>query len=115
PMRCLCGLLAVMWFGPSLVCGQAPEAAATPAPTSANTPAANDEPPLPKLKEMELPSVEELLHGKPTDWIVMVNQDVLIVEPVSPRPGTLEARKAEYDALQKVPVTEIDLNEKLRR
>ncbi|MBC8113714.1 MAG: hypothetical protein H7062_05010, partial [Candidatus Saccharimonas sp.] len=40
---------------------------------------------LPKYKEMPLPSAEDLLKGKPFDWIVLLSGDVLVVEPVSPR------------------------------
>ena len=40
---------------------------------------------LPKYKEMVLPSGEDLLKGKPFDWIVLLTGDVLVVEPVSPR------------------------------
>ncbi|GAB4154622.1 MAG: hypothetical protein Tsb009_31270 [Planctomycetaceae bacterium] len=58
------------------------------------------EPTYPKYEEMikNIPTVKELLTGKPVDWIVLNNDDVIIAEPVSPRPETLkkiEARIAE--------------------
>ena len=40
---------------------------------------------LPKYKEMTLPSGEDLLKGKPFDWIVLRTEDVLVAEPVAPR------------------------------
>lgn len=40
---------------------------------------------LPKYKEMPLPSGEDLLKGRPFDWIVLLTSDVLVVEPVAPR------------------------------
>ena len=40
---------------------------------------------LPKYKELPLPSAEDLLRNKPFDWIVLRTEDVLVVEPVSPR------------------------------
>ncbi len=86
-----------------------PAAPATPAPPDP------EDPPLPELRDMVLPTTEELLRGKPTDWIVMLDQHVLVVEPVAPRPDTVGKRKAEYEALQKVPVTQIPLDEKQRQ
>jgi tetratricopeptide (TPR) repeat protein len=45
---------------------------------------------LPKLEAMELPSFQRLMEGPALDWIVLMNQTVLEVEPLYPRPGTLE-------------------------
>jgi hypothetical protein len=39
---------------------------------------------------MELPSFQQLMKGPAVDWIVMHSKKVLVVEPVYPRPGTLE-------------------------
>lgn len=47
------------------------------------------EPPLPKIADMPVPTVEELLKKPPVDWVVLENDYVLIVEPVYPRPDTL--------------------------
>ncbi|QDU50855.1 ABC transporter substrate-binding protein [Gimesia panareensis] len=59
------------------------------------------EPPLPKLEEMQTPSVEDLLKKPPVDWVVLETDQVLIVQPVYPRPDTLgkleAALKASYD------------------
>ena len=56
--------------------------------------------PPPKYNEMVLPSGEDLLRGKPFDWIVLRTEDVLVVEPTSPRPDpvgrlTLRHKQAE--------------------
>jgi tetratricopeptide (TPR) repeat protein len=60
------------------------EAATPEAPTEEETAE------LPKLDTMELPSFQRLMEGPALDWIVLVNQTVLTVEPLYPRPGTLE-------------------------
>jgi len=50
-----------------------------------------EEKPPPKLEEMEFPSVEQLMKGPPVDWIVLKKEErVIAVQPVTPRPGTLE-------------------------
>ena len=46
---------------------------------------------LPLLELMERPSPQTLLGEPPVDWIVVSGDHVIIVEPVSPRPGFLEA------------------------
>src|SRR5262245_15005966 len=53
-------------------------------------PAGDDEPPLPTIDKMELPSFQQLMKGPAVDWIVMHSKKVLVVEPVYPRPGALE-------------------------
>jgi hypothetical protein len=53
-------------------------------------PAGDDEPPLPTIDKMELPSFQQLMKGPAVDWIVMHSKKVIVVEPVYPRPGTLE-------------------------
>lgn len=116
----LCLLALAWWSSNTPLIEQrllAQDAANQPATPPAQPPTAETSPdaPLPKLKDMVLPSVEELLRGKPTDWVVMVNQDVLVIEPVSPRPNTLELRRAEYEAMQKTPTTQIALDEKQKR
>ena len=39
---------------------------------------------LPKLEEMQIPTVEELLKKPPVDWVVLENDSVLVVEPIYP-------------------------------
>ena len=50
-----------------------------------------------KYPDMVLPSAEELLRAKPFDWIVLKTSDVLVVEPVGPRPDTLTILNNEYE------------------
>lgn len=57
--------------------------------TDGDTAEEEKEPPLPKIEEMQIPSVEDLLKKPPVDWVVMENDSVLVVEPVYPRPDTL--------------------------
>lgn len=51
---------------------------------------ASDDSGLPKFEDMQVPSPESLLRDPPVTWIVLVNQDVLVSEPIQPRPNTLE-------------------------
>lgn len=75
------------------------------APASAAESAAPQTPPadaareaLPKFQDLELPSAETLLTDAPRDWIILKNADVIICEPIVPRPETLQKRRAEIDA-----------------
>ncbi|HID22138.1 MAG TPA: hypothetical protein EYP14_07020 [Planctomycetaceae bacterium] len=45
---------------------------------------------LPRLEEMELPTVADLLQKPPVDWIVLKSGAVLVVQPIEPRPDTLQ-------------------------
>lgn len=57
---------------------------------------------LPRLEEMVLPSAGELLRGPKVDWIVLKrNQEVLVVEPVMPRPDTLAKMQSAIDEKSK--------------
>ena len=103
-------LSILLWMGCVI-----PTALAQPDPVVTPPPAAEAETPLPKLLDVPLPEADELLRGKPTDWIVLLNKDVLFVEPVTPRPGTLEQLKREFEELQRTPVTKIPLEEKLQK
>lgn len=49
----------------------------------------------PKLEEMVVPDAGELLTGAPRDWIVLKNGDVVVCEPIVPRPNTLALRQEE--------------------
>jgi hypothetical protein len=44
---------------------------------------------LPRFEEMVIPSAETLLRGKPVDWLVLYTGEVIVVQPVDPRPETL--------------------------
>jgi hypothetical protein len=66
------------------------------------TDALEEDPPLPKLGQMQLPEAETLLKQKPVDWVVLRNDDVLVVEPVAPRPQTLEKMDEELRQLGNV-------------
>ncbi len=73
--------------------------------THALAQAPKEDVPLPKYNEMALPSGEDLLRGKPFDWIVLRTEDVLVVEPTSPRPDpvarlTLRHKQAEVAYLR---------------
>jgi tetratricopeptide (TPR) repeat protein len=54
-----------------------------------------DEDRIPLFKEMQLPTPEQLLTGEPVDWVVLRQKEnfneneVLVVQPVFPRPDTL--------------------------
>ncbi len=52
----------------------------------------------PKISEMKLPTAADLLRGPRRDWIVLHNDDVIVCEPVRPRPDTLTKMQAKIDA-----------------
>ncbi len=60
-------------------------------------PAESEEASLPKLAEMEIPTAEELLTGPPRDWVILKNSEVIVCEPIVPRPETLELRAQAID------------------
>lgn len=76
------------------------------------------EPLLPKIEEMQVPSMNDLLKKPPVDWIVLENDRVLIVEPIYPRPNTLEqldaALKESYSWPKPRSKEEIDEQRKMR-
>lgn len=91
-------VLFVAWLGCAL---SAPEFSPAQEPTEPAEPApaeAADDETLPKLADMQVPSAEELLTGRPHDWVVLKNSDVIVCEPVVPRPDTLAKRAAEVEA-----------------
>lgn len=110
---CFVWLLALWVLTPSA--WSQPATPAVPADPATPPTAPAEEAKLPQLKDVPLPTAEELLRGRPTDWIVLLNQDVLFVEPVHPRPDTVAKLKQQYEELQKVPITQIPLEEKLRK
>jgi len=67
---------------------------------------------LPVLEAKPIPTLERLLKGPPTDWIVIIRANkVLEVEPVKPRPDTVfkmseAARKAKETPLPKADGTD---------
>ncbi|QDT97203.1 ABC transporter substrate-binding protein [Gimesia aquarii] len=74
--------------------------------------------PLPKIEEMQVPSMDDLLKKPPVDWIVLENDRVLIVEPIYPRPNTLQqldaALKESYSWPKPKSKEEIDEQRKMR-
>jgi ABC-type transport system substrate-binding protein len=98
PDRFLSGRTKVLpWLTVPIVCllaaslawGQ-PEEEQPDSEPAAEAPA-DEEEGLPTLEELSLPTVEELLTGKKRDWILLnVRDEVLIVESLVPRPGTIE-------------------------
>ncbi len=63
-------------------------------------PADGDQPRLPLVSEMELPSADDLLTRDPLDWIVLQKEEVLVVQPVYPRPATLEKLDKQNEELR---------------
>jgi tetratricopeptide (TPR) repeat protein len=83
--------------------GKTENSAAEPAPPS---PAESDEEtPLPSLDQLPVPSFADLVKGPPVDWIVLNTRKVLIVEPVSPRPGAKEIIEERVKQALKNPET----------
>ncbi len=69
---------------------------------------------LPKYSEMVLPSAEEFLRSKPFDWLVLKNQEVLVAEPIAPRPDTLVILNSEYERYLKGRAGMVDGEERLK-
>jgi len=57
---------------------------------------------LPLLESMQVPTAEVLLTGDPVDWIVLTRDEVLVVQPVYPRPDTLQKMDRQRTDLQSV-------------
>ncbi len=58
---------------------------------------------LKKVDEMPIPTVEELLTKPPVDWIVLKaprRDEVIVVQPVSPRPDTISKMNKQLDDLK---------------
>jgi hypothetical protein len=85
--------------GPALAQEPMPPAA-TPMPPMSPEDAAGQIT-LPKIQDVPYPSTEELLRGPARDWTVMLNDEVIISEPIAPRPGTLEQLETAYKAKEK--------------
>lgn len=58
---------------------------------------------LKKYDEMPIPTVEELLTKPPVDWVVLKpprKEEVLVVQPISPRPDTIAKMQKQLDDLK---------------
>lgn len=55
---------------------------------------------LPRLEDMDWPSVETLLKADPFDWIVLKDQTVIVCQPLYPRPDTLQKMADELAELE---------------
>lgn len=116
-----------MWLSPALAQDKpaqpATKAAAAQAPATKEAPSKLDdiEPPppepddseefrlLPVLEQKPLPSLERLLKGPALDWIVLVRSSkVLEVEPVSPRPQTLQKVEERIHKVMEAPLPKIN-------
>lgn len=69
---------------------------------------------LPKYQDMELPTAEQFFKSKPFDWIVLKNSEVVVVEPVGPRPETLLKLNTDYERYVKGRAGMVDGEERLR-
>lgn len=76
-----------------------PVAARAQAPAQQPAP---DDPPLPLIGNMQLPSPTALLD-EARDWIVLKDNRVIVAQPVYPRPNTLEKLEEKLEALRRLP------------
>jgi len=114
PLLLLFGL--VHGFSEWVVAGDDPKAgnaASGKTENAAKTTEPEAEVALPKYTDMVLPTAEEFLKSKPFDWIVLKNSDVLVVEPVGPRPDTLTIVNNEYERYLKGKAGFIEGTDKL--
>jgi len=58
---------------------------------------------LPKLADMKVPSAEDLVKKPPVAWIVLNNEDVIVSEPVYPRPNTKAQLHQRFEESKKWP------------
>ena len=57
---------------------------------------------LPKYEDMQIPTVKQLLLEPPKDWIRLKKSDeVIVCEPVYPRPNTVEKLQKQREELEK--------------
>ena len=121
-------LIALLWLiAPPALWSQPPatkaatKAASPPNPNPASTKADETDPPPPEPDESEefrllptldakpVPSLERLLKGPALDWIVLVRgSKVLEVEPVTPRPNTLQKIEDRYQKAMDAPLPRIN-------
>lgn len=80
---------------------EAPEDESAPPPPVET----DEETPLPTLDQLPPPTFADLVKGPPVDWIVLITRKVLIVEPVSPRPGAKEIIEERIKQAPKNPET----------
>ncbi|HTI50424.1 MAG TPA: ABC transporter substrate-binding protein [Planctomycetaceae bacterium] len=106
--------LTGLWTAPAIAIAQPPKkkaaADAEKSDQAAESETAAPEAPsdeetaeLPKIDKMELPSFQRLMEGPALDWIVLTNQTVLEVEPLFPRPGTLDDLNARIKQAMRKP------------
>jgi hypothetical protein len=84
---------------------------AAPAPVNSTDQPADTER-LPWRSEMTLPTVAEILRGRPADWIVLKTLEVVVIEPIEPRPDTLKLREAEIKRVEKLKFEDISSADK---
>jgi hypothetical protein len=85
--------------------GTAPAAAAVEPESAPAVEESAESDELPLLESLPLPELVDLLKGPPVDWLVLRSKRVLVVEPVSPRPGLLEAIERRLEQAIKNPET----------
>lgn len=113
--------LALRGYGPVRVLSQQQAKTADAKPATPEPPAATDPMPeedsedLPTIDEIALPSFEQLMKGPPFDWIVLSNKKVFPVEPVAPRPGTLDEINRQIKLLLRKPGDPAETEEAKRR
>ena len=70
---------------------------------------------LPLLSDMELPSFQRLMQGPAIDWLVLMNNKVIVIEPVSIRPGTVDDVNDRVSKSMRKPGDPADSEETKRR
>lgn len=74
---------------------------------------------LKNIDAMELPSFQRLMQGPAVDWILLTTKKVLEVEPLYPRPGTIDDLKSQITKLMRKagdpPETEVAKRKRLAK
>ena len=95
-------LAAVMPIALTILCSFASHGYSQDAPKSETRPAQirEEQGVLPKYADLPVPEAEELLRGRPFDWVVLKTQEVLTVEPLPIRPDMLGQLAIRHDMAQ---------------
>ncbi len=94
-----CFLLAFT-FPAGFVSAQDEEPSTNAATEEAASDDDKEEEKLPRYTEMKLPTAAEFLSGSPKDWVRLETDEVIVSEPIYPRPDTIEELKRQQEKIK---------------
>lgn len=87
-----------------------PESTEPPPPNANPSSIIGEQADLPRLDEIPLPQSGELLQATPFDWVVLITERVVQVDPIAPRPDTLKILEEEFQKLNKLPMPKREID-----